>query len=450
MLESNVNVQDFKSIKWNGKELQKIMELKNNNNLSISQKTILSSIDMLQKEQIAKIRQQILQIQKNDSFDTPFSKPIKNAISYILLKPVSDGCNLHCTYCYEGPVGVRQPLSRMSKESLERIIDEACNQGANRIGFSFHGGEPLLAGLDFFIHAMNIQEKYKPKGIVIENTVQTNGTLIDDSWIEFFEQHNFTVGISFDGIKSIHDKHRIFGNKKGSYDKVLNAIKKIQKTKIPLGIISVITNEHAGYAKEHFDTFSGLNFLDFAVTPSFGLVGDTDVGSVDSGIFSEYVIELFEVWINSGRGDIKIRIIQDAIKGFLGENLTICSLAGTCSKIIAIEPNGDVKSCTRSCGDAEKVFGNIESNTLKDIVGGNVYENFIKNEIAGQMTAKHCQWFEICHNGCSANRTKNNRVDIAGTGRFCDCDALPGHEKGYAGIYRHIRNRIYEILELTA
>ncbi len=449
MLESRVTVRDFQSIKWNSKELQKIMELKRNNNLSVSQNTILSSIEKLQKEQIAKIRQQILQIQKKDNYNTQIATPIKNAISYVLLKPVSDGCNLHCTYCYEGPVGLRQPLSRMNTESLERIIDEACNQGVNRIGFSFHGGEPLLAGIDFFVHAMNIQEKYKQQGINIENTVQTNGTLIDDAWIRFFEQYNFTVGISFDGIKSIHDKHRVFGNKKGSYDKVLNAIRKVQKAKIPLGIISVITNEHAGYAKEHFNTFSDLDILDFAVTPSFGLIGDTDVGSVDSGIFSEYVIELFEEWINSGRGDMKIRIVQDAMKGFLGENLTICSLAGTCSKIIAVEPNGDVKSCTRSCGDAEKVFGNIQNNTLGDIVSGDNYENFIKNEEAGQMSAKNCQWFEICHNGCSANRTKNNRVDITGAGRFCDCDALPGQEKGYAGIYRHIRNRIHEILELA-
>lgn len=436
------------TVRWTGLQMSKIMAIGKQANLSVPQKTLLSSIYELQKEQAFKVRKKIILFRNNTGPDHKINTPVRNSINYVLLKPVSDGCNLHCTYCYEGPVGIRQKLTRMSHEEVERIIDHACMQGVHRIGFSFHGGEPLLAGLPFFEFAMSVQDKYKRQGIIIENTVQTNGTLIDDDWIAFFEKFNFTVGISLDGISNIHDKHRIFGNKKGSYNKVLDAVIKIQKTKIPLGIISVITNEHAGYATQHFNTFANLNILDYAVTPSFGLVGDIDVGTVDPLLFSDYVIEMFEAWLISGRDDIKIRIIQDALRGFIGQELGICSLAGTCSKIIAVEPNGDVKSCTRSCGEAEKVFGNLNNKRLNEILSGESYEQFIVNEKAGQNTANHCQWFEICHNGCSANRTKDNHVDVTGKGRFCDCDGVPGQEKGYAGIYRHIRNRINELLEI--
>lgn len=455
MLAPVTHISYSQSVKWTTGQLAALSKLESRlNELSVEQRTLFLSIRQIQKERALSLSQQISLFQSRKSSDTvssitPRVAP-RDAVNYILLKPVSDGCNLKCSYCYEGPKGIRNELKQMTEETLKRIIDEACSQGVPKIGFSFHGGEPLLAGIGFFRKAMEFQEPWKNKGILIENTVQTNGTLLNDEWIRFFKNNRFAIGTSFDGIRNIHDKYRIFHNGKGSYDRLVGNIRKLQKSGMNFGIISVITNEHRGRAREHFNVFMELGINDFAVTPAFGLIEHLDVGTVTAANFSDYTIEMFEEWLQSGRDDVKIRVVTDALKGFLGDTLTICSLAGTCTKIVAIEPNGDVKSCTRSCGEAEKIFGNILETDLDRIVTGPAYESFRIQEKAGQKSSGHCQWFEICHGGCSANRTSNGKVDVSGKGRFCDCDALPGTEKGYAGIYRHIRNRAEELLDIPA
>ena len=131
----------------------------------------------------------------------------------IFIKPVSATCNLGCTYCY---YLVKKDLYQgtgvllMSEDILEKYIRQHIEASSeNPIMFSWHGGEPLLAGIDFYRKAVALQKKYLPKGRTAINDIQTNGTLLDDEWCRFLKSENFIAGISIDGPEKFHNKHRL-------------------------------------------------------------------------------------------------------------------------------------------------------------------------------------------------------------------------------------------------
>ena len=127
----------------------------------------------------------------------------------MMFKPVGSKCNLACDYCYyldKVKLYGTQPV--MSLNLLEKVIEDYIAVNDNeQIVFDWHGGEPLILGLDYFKKIVELQEKYKGNKCVY-NTIQTNGTLLDDDFACFFKESNFLVGLSIDGPQHIHDRYR--------------------------------------------------------------------------------------------------------------------------------------------------------------------------------------------------------------------------------------------------
>ncbi|MBR0167800.1 MAG: radical SAM protein [Synergistaceae bacterium] len=117
----------------------------------------------------------------------------------MMIKPVSSRCNLHCEYCYysgkshllniEPEIMSRDVLEAFTRQNIAMHGREAV------IEFAWHGGEPLLAGIEFFREALSLQRKYGGSR-KIRNTLQTNATLLDDEYCEFFRANDFLLGVS--------------------------------------------------------------------------------------------------------------------------------------------------------------------------------------------------------------------------------------------------------------
>lgn len=102
----------------------------------------------------------------------------------------------------------------MSDEILENYIRQLiAAHNSPQVTVAWQGGEPTLMGIDFYRRAVELQEKYRKPGMTFENTMQTNGTLLDDEWCRFFKENNFLIGISIDGPRELHDAYRV--DKKG-------------------------------------------------------------------------------------------------------------------------------------------------------------------------------------------------------------------------------------------
>lgn len=364
-------------------------------------------------------------------------------IHSVLIKPVSDHCNIRCTYCYEGTEKNRFYKPRMSEFTLEKIIMDALEQAKNSIEFIWHGGEPLLAGLNFFEAGIRFQEKYRNKNLQIYNSIQTNGILINDEWINFFHNNNFSLGISFDGQKSIHDKYRIDHQHNGTYSRVISTLNRLSESNIPFGIISVIHNEHIGNASQYIAEIQcrGIQYLD--VHPSFGNKAEV-IKPLKPKDFSDFAVDLFEAWLENGNPKIRINLFDDFLKGYFFHVPDTCYFAGTCSKIVAVEANGDVVPCTRPFDRSLYSFGNIQSSSLQSIREGSIFARFKEQDKHAQLSKNKCKWVHLCNNGCPQHRADyDGKQDISGSNFYCECNS--GSPGGYAAIWNHIEARLYEL-----
>lgn len=143
----------------------------------------------------------------------------------VLIKPASGLCNMNCDYCfYKDEMKNREQASfgYMSEATLKNVIRKTLPRAIYSEGYAFQGGEPTLRGLDFFRKVIEYEKQYNRNNIIVNNFLQTNGSLIDEDWCEFLQENNFLVGLSIDGIKEIHDKYRHL-NGAGSYDSVIKA-----------------------------------------------------------------------------------------------------------------------------------------------------------------------------------------------------------------------------------
>lgn len=166
----------------------------------------------------------------------------------ILIKPASANCNINCKYCfYKCLSSNREEYSKgfMKEDTLEQLVKNAIAYADGYLAFAFQGGEPTLAGIDFFRKAVELQKKYNDRHLVIENTIQTNGVLMDEEWARFLSENHFLVGISLDGPKKLHDANRVDVNGKPTFYQVMDTLSLFERFHVDYNILTVVTNETA-------------------------------------------------------------------------------------------------------------------------------------------------------------------------------------------------------------
>ena len=174
-----------------------------------------------------------------------------------MLKPAGSACNLDCHYCYyldkAVQYGGRQAV--MSDELLELYVRQYIEANeVPTVQFCWHGGEPLLLGVDFYRKAMDFQQKYAD-GKKIENILQTNGTLVDEAWCDLFASNNFLVGVSLDGPEDIHDAFRLTKGGKPTFARVMETVRMFERSGVEFNTLSVVNRRCEGRGAEIYRFF---------------------------------------------------------------------------------------------------------------------------------------------------------------------------------------------------
>ncbi|HYN44730.1 MAG TPA: radical SAM protein [Candidatus Limnocylindrales bacterium] len=342
-------------------------------------------------------------------------EPVLNSI---VLK-VTNYCNLCCDYCYRDSDKVSKP-EVMALEIVDRIISSYAKLIDNRkIGpksmyLIWHGGEPLLAGINYFYKIIEIEKKYIHEGYKIFNAVQTNGTLINEEWASFFKENNFSVGISMDGPEEIHDIHRQSKKNKSSFEIIYPNLLLLKEKKIPVSIISVITNDSVEHCQEVFDFFNELQIPSVDFIPCFLNKNEMTL-SVES--YSKFMIQLFDLWAASSNKDLNIRFLNDiqkknkVLKTGKGTICVGCELIGRCGENFSIQTNGDIYLCECLSSIDRFKIGNIKEIGLSEIHKTEKFNEFKKscNEINQECFA--CEVFKICKGGCLNRRLPESTDD---------------------------------------
>ena len=178
----------------------------------------------------------------------------------IMLKPAGSLCNLDCQYCYyldkSEIYGGHEP--RMSEAMLETVVREYIQANdVPEVTFNWHGGEPLVLGLDFYKKALEFEHRYAD-GKIIHNTLQTNGTLITREWADFFRDNDFLIGISLDGPKDIHDRYRKDKAGRPSFDRVIAGLRVLQQGGVEFNTMSTVNHFSEGRGLEVYQLLKTL------------------------------------------------------------------------------------------------------------------------------------------------------------------------------------------------
>ena len=166
----------------------------------------------------------------------------------IMIKPASGLCNLRCKYCFYGDVTSLRSVPSygiMNETTAEKLITSALEfANGETVAFAFQGGEPLLAGKKLFEFFVDTVKKRNTKNSRIFYSVQTNGTLIDDAWAEFFAKNKFLVGLSLDGDLD-SNSFRVDEKGANSYYRILRGAGLLRRHGADFNILSVLTGRSA-------------------------------------------------------------------------------------------------------------------------------------------------------------------------------------------------------------
>ena len=329
----------------------------------------------------------------------------------IMIKPASSLCNLRCKYCFYCDVAANREvfsLGKMNEETAEKLIKDALGfaEGSS-VAFAFQGGEPLLAGMDYFKFFTEAVNKYNTKGSEIFYSLQTNGTLINDEWARFFTENKFLVGLSLDGDYE-GNKFRVDANNQNSYYKIITAANKLKKHKTEFNILTVLTGYCAENAERIYKYFRAQGFGYLQFIPCLRPMGDDTESELymTPKQYSDFLIRIFNLYVKDfARGNyISIRQFDNWVRMYLGERAEQCGLMGHCTHQFVVEGNGNVYPCDFYCTD-EWCLGNLSDMTLEEMAKSKQAFEFIKESIAVPEKCKNCRFYPLCRaGGCKRNK----------------------------------------------
>ncbi len=368
----------------------------------------------------------------------------------LLLKPVGDKCNLACPYCYEmtrRPGGVA--AGRMSLATLEAVLANLLPHVPKPFDIFIHGGEPLLAGRDYFEALLAIAHRHAMPN-EIRWGVQTNGVLIDDAFAEFFAAHAFSVGVSLDGPAAIHDAQRPQHNGTGSHARAVAGVERLKRADVAFGVTAVVTRrlaETAGGAAQLLDHFAGLGATQFDAHPAWTPFGDAREENLDPHAYARFMLDLFDAWTARGDPAIRIRSFEEFFKGMTGAGGETCFRSERCMTILGVDPDGGASPCTRPFG-AEHRFGDLAAHGFDEIVRDEGYRRFAAAEAAGRAAHAACRWESLCGSGgCPHERLRDGAQAVDGRHVYCTChEDENGGAGGYPALFAGLMRRVEDVL----
>jgi uncharacterized protein len=325
-----------------------------------------------------------------------------------MIKPVCGACNLVCTYCYyrETSEHFDKRAGRMSDDALRSVVRTFCQTAHPCPHFSWQGGEPMLAGLDFFRKAVAYQQAFRREGQQIVNAFQTNGTLITDDWCRFLKRWDMLIGISIDGPKEIHDKNRIYPNGSGSQDDVIRGLRLLQEHQVEHNVLVLVHEDNVQHPKEvvRFIRDLGEDFLQFIPCVVTGL--DRSMPShdaVDPIAYGEFLCGVFDEWMSVGPDRLYVRMFNNLVLAAAGMDPEYCVLRRACAGCILVEHNGDVFPCDFMV-QPEWRMGNLQTDSLVQIYRHPRWLAFRKLKSQLPPACEECRHADICNGGCPRDR----------------------------------------------
>jgi uncharacterized protein len=360
---------------------------------------------------------------------------IKREEFQVFVKPVGGVCNLRCSYCYYLEKKNIYPGSqlKMSDEVLEMyILQHLEATSEDSVMFSWHGGEPLLAGIEFYRKVVSLQKQYA-SGRKILNGIQTNGTLLDAEWCRFLAEERFVIGLSIDGPGRLHNIHRTTTGGIGSFAKVMNGYGLLRQYGINPEILCVVSSTNARYPLEVYSFFRklGAEFITFLPLVERS---DEHEGVTERTVlpleFGKFLSVIFDRWVENDIGTMKVQIFEEAARIAFRQDHTLCIFKRECGGVPVLEHNGDFYSCDHYV-DEKHLLGNISNKSVSELINSEDQFRFglAKKDTLPQYCVD-CPVRDMCNGECPKNRFISTPDGEPGLNYLCE---------GYRHFFNHCK-----------
>ncbi len=380
---------------------------------------------------------------ERESIELQYGRPM-----YVMAKPVGAACNLQCSYCYylEKKRLYDASSQMMSDEMLELFIREYIHsQTTLEVLFTWHGGEPLLRPISFYERALELQRRYAD-GRRIANCIQTNATLIDDEWCEFFRKNNFLVGVSIDGPQTMHDSLRTSRRGESSYRDVMRGLRLLNRHRVEWNAMATVNAANVEHPLEFYRFFRDeleCQFLQF--TPVVERICHTEGGesrlmhaaepsgevvpySVTAEQWGRFLCAIFDEWVRHDVGRMFVQLFDSTLANWVGEAVGVCTMSKYCGHAAVIEHNGDVYSCDHFVFPEYKL-GNLNDKSLSEMMYGRQQSEFGESKHRTlPRQCRECEYEFACHGECPRNRFLTTADGEPGLNYLC---------KGYHAFFSH-------------
>lgn len=357
----------------------------------------------------------------------------------IILKPTY-ACNYRCKYCYltnNTKSSCRRFDAAFAKRVLIQAKDYVLRSKRRELNIIWHGGEPLLWGIDNYRDVFDFMAK-ELQGLNYKNSMQTNLSLINDDYIELFHNNNVHVGFSLDGTKEINDSLRVRSDGLGTYDVVMEKLSLCRKKGLSVGCIAVGTRKHIGKIPQLYKLFCD-NHINFKFNPLFK-AGEAENHKDEFGItvdeYAQMAIELFDLWFDDDKNRVVESNFMEIASNIITGHTSSCMFGMNCQdNFIAVSPTGYVVPCGRFCDEnlLEYAYGNLHEQSLTEIIDNSRKTDAYKRwESIEKGSCKRCEFFDICHGGCMHDGFLRSG-DLKHKTFLCGA---------YKKIFRHIKTRL--------
>lgn len=323
----------------------------------------------------------------------------------MMIKPASSLCNLSCEYCFYRDVSEHREhlgFGMMDKNTAYTLIKKSLEfANGESAAFAFQGGEPTLAGLDYFKFFVDTVNELNTKNSRVFYSIQTNGTTINGEWADFFAQNHFLVGLSLDGDYD-GNKFRKKPSGENSYYKITSAAQILTKHNVDFNILTVLTGYCAENGERIYKYFRAKGFRYLQFIPCLRPFGSQEQSELymTSEQYADFLIKVFNLYVKDyvRHQYVSVRQFDNWVRSYLRQPTEQCGIMGHCTHQFVSEANGNIYPCDFYCTD-KYLLGNINVTDLSEMVNSKIAKDFIRESLIVPERCKKCNVYPICRAG---------------------------------------------------
>jgi len=321
------------------------------------------------------------------------------------------GCPSKCAYCWSSEVG--SPI--MSIETVKDIVAWLKDFRSDPVTFTFHGGEPLLAGADFYRQALPLLTG-ELQHLEPNFALQTNLWKLTPELADVLAEYNIPIGSSLDGPQELNDLQR----SEGYYEKTMRGYELAKMHGLSVQFICTFTSYSVQFKEDIFNFFleNGLTLKLHPALPSLRS-GEPDKWALSPEKYGELLIYLLDKYLEN-MSRIEVRNINDYCRCVFTGRGTVCTFVDCMENTFAVGPDGSIYPCYRFVGMPEYVMGHVRDRpSQKELaespagVRMHAFKEYVDRECKG------CKHIRYCRGGCPYNAIAPTNGEIKGVDPHC-------------------------------